>query len=141
MKKSKFNISIIEDDKYFNMVFKKRLTQLCKSYNYPRVAFNIQSYYNGDDFLESDIDTLDIAVLDYYLEIDDEGKGVTGLEVLKEIKKASPNCKVILISEQSDVTITAELFKNGIDDYVRKNGMAANRLWSIVEEMIKKEAA
>lgn len=48
------------------------------------------------------------------------GWGKDGIQVLKEIKKISPNTKVIMMTSVDDKKVIDEAFKLGAEDYITK---------------------
>ena len=134
--KKKFRIAIVEDDYYFNVVLNKQISRLCTNKNYPDMAFEVKSYRTAREFLENFDSKIDLLLLDYYLEENAEGKIITGLTVLEKVMKRNPNCKVIVISGQKSVLVTAELFKKHIYDYIEKDRNTTNRTWALVQNIL-----
>ncbi len=60
-----------------------------------------------------------IVVLDYFLGT--KSNGPTGIELLKEIKKFSPETFVIMVSGQNQIEVAANTIKYGAFDYIPKN--------------------
>jgi DNA-binding response OmpR family regulator len=73
---------------------------------------------SGNDALEKALSTssagYDIVLLDLVM------PGLTGMEVLREIKKVLPKLKVIMITAFSTVESAIEAIKNGASDYISK---------------------
>ena len=60
-----------------------------------------------------------IVVLDYFLGT--KPNSATGIELLKEIKKFSPETYVIMVSGQNQIEVAANTIKYGAFDYIPKN--------------------
>ncbi len=125
--KRNFGIIIVEDDPYFNEVLTKYVKSLCNDENYPDINFHIRSFKSGKDCIDHLDAETDVMVLDYYLDSYDEFP-YTGFDLLNQVKKECKDCKVIVVSGQHNVTVTSELFKKGIYDYVDKHYMPAKKL-------------
>ena len=107
-------ISIIEDDKVFNRMIEYTLTL--------NPDFEVNTYYNGKDFLQDlsdnpDIVTLDLGLPDY-----------SGTDILKRIKRYNPEIEVIIISGQDDISTAVKLLKQGAYDYITKDENIKERL-------------
>lgn len=70
----------------------------------------------------------DVVVLDYYLE-----EKVNGLDLLKRIKKEFMDVVVIILSGQKDVSVAAELMREGASYYFVKSKDSLRRLKSLVD--------
>ncbi|HXH20023.1 MAG TPA: response regulator [Chitinophagales bacterium] len=138
MEKKKFKIIIVEDDPYYNQVLTKYVKSLCNERNYPGIKFDIRSFQSGKECIENLDAETEIIVMDYLLDAYDEFP-YTGFDLLKQVNKQCRNCKVIIVSGQSNVTVTTELFKEGIYDYIDKNYMPAKRLSSAIQNILSHE--
>ena len=59
-------------------------------------------------------DEIHLAIVDYQLQ------DVSGIEVLKEIKKYRPSVPVILVTAHGDEDVAAKAFRSGAKDYIKK---------------------
>src|SRR5438128_2428833 len=99
-------ILVIEDDR----PVQKALKRLLESENYTVVIAG-----DGPTGVQAFHDTLfDLVILDLNL------PGKPGLEVCREIKKASPFLPVIVLSARTEVMDKVLLLELGADDYVTK---------------------
>jgi DNA-binding response OmpR family regulator len=99
-------ILIVEDD----VVFCKMLTRFLSKNGFG--VSDAQSARSAYDILEKN--TFDLAILDYRLP--DEN----GIDILKKIKAAHPQTKVILITRFSNQEVADEARQEGADAYVSK---------------------
>ncbi|MDY0162778.1 response regulator [Desulfobotulus sp.] len=79
--------------------------------------FAVNVAYSGKDCLETITQTpqgTDVVVLDIQM------PGISGLDVLKEIKKINPLIQVILLTGQATVEIAIEGMKQGAFDFLMK---------------------
>ncbi len=107
-------------------------------HNYPDFDFDIRSYKSAKECIEHlDADT-NILILDYFLDEFDEFP-YNGFDLMKAVNQACKKCKVIVISGQRSVTVTTELFKRGIYDYIDKDYMPAKRMSTAVQKILNEE--
>jgi len=107
-------IYVIEDDRIFNRLIVSSLSS--------EKDVNIQSFFNGEDFLSHlsdnpDVVTLDLGLPDYY-----------GPDLLRKIKDVSPETEVIIISGQYDLKLAVQLLRHGAYDYIAKDENIKERL-------------
>jgi response regulator of citrate/malate metabolism len=137
MKKLKtIKIAIVEDDVYYNKTLTRYVQNICNDQVYRDHVFEIKSFYNAHDCIEELEDDLSIMILDYFLFNEDEDDILTGGDVLEEVKKHCPECKVIVASAQQSAQTTAELLQNGVFEYIDKNVNSKNRIGAILQRAI-----
>lgn len=133
-------MAIVEDDKYFNKVLTRYLENVCNSYTYPGLVFDIVSYFDAHSCIEELDSKIDILILDFYLYNESEGETLTALDILNEIGTELIDCKIILVSTQEDNSIKKQLFNAGIYAYVDKNVSTSNRVGAVVQQILKNVA-
>lgn len=101
---------ILEDDEDMHEVLKNVL----KAKNVPEDMIEIT--HDPSQFLEKLNSDINICVIDHRLSL-----GVTGLDIIREVKKKNKDSYVIIITGQSDYRIVAKYLREGADDYVDKN--------------------
>lgn len=80
-----------------------------------RDGHNVVHFDNGEDALAAlDRGLPDIAILDLML------PGISGLEVLRELKERDPRTPVILLTARSSESDRVEGLDSGADDYITK---------------------
>lgn len=114
-------VSILDDDAYMLEIVGK----LLKANNVDILAFN-----NPVDFLNHLSSDIIVCAVDQDLKA-----GLTGLDVLKAIKKKNKSSFVIMLSGYKEPDILIDLINNGIDRYVYKN--AENYLRVLVDYILE----
>jgi two-component system, NtrC family, response regulator AtoC len=114
-------IFVVEDSEWYNRLLVHTLSL--------NPDYEIKSFFNGKDFLNSLIDAPDIVTLDYRL------PDISGLDLLKKIKEENSDIQVILISEQGDIDTVVNLLKLGAYDYITKSDDIKDRLLNTVKNI------
>jgi len=133
---NKIKIVIVEDDIYYNKMLTKYVSTVCNSSLINKQDLEIKSYLTAHDCIENLEDDTDIMILDYYLYNKDEKDELGGADVLKEVKKHCPDCKVIIISAQTEPDVAVALMRQGIYEYVDKNNSTGNRIGNIIQKIL-----
>jgi len=121
MSEKPFKIFVVEDSEWYNRLLVHTLSL--------NPDFEIRSFFNGKDFLNSLIEAPDIITLDYRL------PDFTGMELLKRIREENSDVQVILISEQEDINTVVNLLKMGAYDYISKSDDIKDRLTNTVKNI------
>lgn len=116
-----FKIIVAEDDKWYSDFLSYQLSLIPE--------YEVEIVRSGKELKESLYTRPNLITLDYSLPDSD------GLELLKIIKKESPNTEVLIISGQEDVGVAIELFREGAYDYLLKDVDTKERLWHIVAKI------
>lgn len=139
MKKKKFKIVILDDDKYFNMVLSAYVKTICNPAIYNDYEFVITSYKRASEWWDSLDTTTNVMFLDKCLLDPKDEITVDGKEVLKLMKSSCPNCKVIMVTAHGSTDEAAELMKQGVYDYVDKAGNTNEKLGTILHKILKED--
>jgi len=121
MPEKPLKIFVVEDSEWYNKLLIHTLSL--------NPDYEVKSFFNGKDFLNSLNESPDIVTLDYRL------PDITGLEVLKRIRQENNEIQVILISEQEDINIVVTLLKQGVYDYITKSNDIKDRLLNTVQNI------
>jgi two-component system response regulator AtoC len=121
MSEKPFKIFVVEDSEWYNKLLVYTLSL--------NPDYEIKSFLNGNDFLNSLHESPDIITLDYRL------PDMTGLELLTKIRQENNEAQVILISEQSDINMVVTLLKMGAVDYITKSDDIKERLLNTVKNI------
>ena len=114
-------IFIIED----SVIYKDLIVGHLKSKKYT----NVKTFTNADDCMKELHLKPDVIVLDYSF------GGVSGLDLMRNVKEEHPEIDFIFISGQNDVEVAVQLMKLGAADYVVKNEKAPYRLVTAIERL------
>lgn len=105
--KGQAKIFLVED----NFMYSYVLDSVLKDYG----NFVITTFETGEACLQLLSNNPDLVILDYNL-----GKGMNGMETLKAIKAQKPKTPVIILSNQDDIQVAADLLHAGAYDYIQK---------------------
>lgn len=122
------SVFVVEDDRFFS----EMVQDFLKENN----SLKVSGFLSAESCIEKLDEQPEIIILDYYL-----NKGnpdaMNGLEALKEIRKKSPDTKVILLSAQHSLNTAAELLNQGAFDYVIKNHNAIRVLDKVMKKAME----
>ena len=121
MSEKPFKIFVVEDSEWYNRLLVHTLSL--------NPDYEIKSFFNGKDFLNSLHESPDIVTLDYRL------PDFTGLDILKRLREENSDVQVILISEQEDIDTVVNLLKMGAYDYISKSEDIKDRLLNTVRNI------
>lgn len=116
-------IFVVEDNEWYNKLLVYTLSL--------NPDYEVKSFFNARDFLNSLNESPDIVTLDYKL------PDLSGLEVLKRIRQENEDLQVILISEQEDIEMVVTLLKMGAYDYITKSDDIKERLLNTIQNLTK----
>jgi len=123
MKSSKREtILVVEDDILYLNLIKKELEKL--GYE------NVIAFSSGTEALQNLNIKPDIALLDYFLE-----KDLTGMDILKKIRKRWPDTQTIFLTASDDVNIAVDTMRNGAYDYIVKGDTAFIRIRHLLKKI------
>jgi two-component system response regulator AtoC len=121
MTEKPLKIFVVEDNEWYNKLLVHTLSLNPDN--------EVKSFFNAGDFLNSLGESPDIVTLDYRL------PDISGLEVLKRIRKENSDIQVILISEQNDINMVVNLLKLGAYDYITKSDDIRERLLNTIQNL------
>ncbi len=99
-------ILIVDDEENIRWVFKKA---------FGKKNFQVDTAESGEDALDKILNNDYLAVFtDIFME------GMTGLELLKRVKKTNPDIKIVVMTAQDTMNNTIEAMRLGAYDYVSK---------------------
>lgn len=116
-------IFVVEDNEWYNKLLVYTLSL--------NPDYDVKSFFNARDFLNSLNEMPDIVTLDYKL------PDLSGLEVLKRIRQVNDDVQVILVSEQEDIEMVVTLLKLGAYDYITKSDDIKERLLNTIQNLKK----
>ncbi len=119
-------IFVVEDDKFYNKLIEHHLKL--------NPDFEIQTFYNGQDFLDKLHENPKIISLDFSL------PDMTGHDVLAKVKNYDPRIEVVVISGQDDIPTAVKLIKEGAYDYITKDENIKERLLNTIHKIQETES-
>lgn len=122
----KTQLYIVED----NFVYSYLLESILKEYG----NFNITTFSSAEECIDMLDNDPDLIILDYIL-----GTGINGLDAFKIIHSRKPKIPVIILSNQTDVQVSADLLKAGVFEYIEKkdNEQAMEKLKKSILKAVK----
>jgi CheY-like chemotaxis protein len=127
-----YHIVVLEDNEFYNSMLTKQLDYCAKKYEVVHdYVYDITSFTSPKDCLRNLKEDINIAFLDYYL-----GDGITAMDVIKEIKKKSPDCKIIVFSRLENEQITNDIIANGALEFLVKDKNAFIQSGHILEDIV-----
>jgi DNA-binding NtrC family response regulator len=116
-----FKIFIVEDDLWYSSMLEYYLSL--------NPDYVVKKFDTAKSLLSKLYEKPDVITLDYSL------PDTTGDKLLTQIREASPDTKVIIISGQEDVKVALDLLKKGAYDYIVKDDDAKDRLWNAMNNL------
>jgi two-component system, OmpR family, response regulator len=125
MADQKKKIFVVDDDKMFCTMLADHLED--------QGGFAVSTFGTGEACLERLDEKPDAIILDYYLDANVPG-AQNGLEILKQIHKAEPDLKVIMLSSQEHYGVALQTIANGAVQYVIKDLKSFEEIDRLLEE-------
>ncbi|MFK7922985.1 MAG: sigma-54-dependent transcriptional regulator [Bacteroidia bacterium] len=115
-------VFVIEDDLVFGKVLQRALEQQGDSYD-------VHVFKSGREFFDNLHLNPDIVSIDFNL------PDMTGLDILKRVKKYNDEIGTIILSGQDKVEVVLEAYRNGANSYIMKNEKAVLELTNTVKNL------
>lgn len=116
-----FRIFIVEDDLLYGEMLRHHL------------ALNpdneVYLFRNGEEVLKNLYREPKMISLDYSL------PDMSGLDIMRRIKKDFPEIPVIIVSGQEDISTAVTLLREGAYDYFVKDDDVKDRLWNVIKKI------
>ncbi|PKP52489.1 MAG: regulator [Bacteroidetes bacterium HGW-Bacteroidetes-1] len=116
-----FRIFIVEDDPLYGEMLKHHLSLNPDN--------EVHLFKTGSDCLKNLYKNPSLISLDYSL------PDLSGLEVMRHIKKESSDIPVVIVSGQEDISTAVTLLREGAYDYFVKDDDVKDRLWNIIKKI------
>jgi two-component system, OmpR family, response regulator len=123
--KEKVLVFLVDDDPMFLALLQDYLR---------KKDIELFSFASGEECLKNLGKNPDIIILDHYLNGDSPG-AMTGLELLKKVKRKCPDTEVIILSAQEEIEVAIESLKEGAYDYFTKSEDALEKTRSAVKNL------
>lgn len=116
-----FRIFIVEDDALYGEMLKHHLSLNPDN--------EVHLYKTGSDCLKHLYKNPNLISLDYSL------PDMSGLEVMRSIKKENSDVPVVIVSGQEDISTAVALLREGAYDYFVKDDDTKDRLWNVIKKI------
>ena len=101
-----------------------------------RQDYNVVCYRTGEECLQNLHQNPNLIVLDHIL-AGTNGKGLNGLDTLKEIRKINKDIPVVILTGQGDDALLSEFMDQGANRYLTKDDFFIDSLIEAIGEVIK----
>jgi two-component system, NtrC family, response regulator AtoC len=115
---SAYNIYMVEDDPWYGEILDYHLSL--------NPDYKVTRFETGKDCLAKMHLKPDLVTIDFSL------PDITGDDLFKRIREASPQVPVIVISSQEEVAVAVNLLKMGVNDYLVKDEATKDLLWNSI---------
>ena len=120
----KSKVFIVEDDMMYSKMLGYKLSM--------DPDFDVEVFNDGASFLKKLHLNPSVVTLDHSL------PDISGLDLLKKIKKDYPSVNVVVLSAQEDLSIAVEMLKEGAYDYIIKDTGSLDKIWQLVHHATEK---
>src|ERR1700744_3863486 len=121
MQTTRFNIFLVDDDSFCLNVYGQHLSQLGHR--------QVSIFQNGAECLNHLTQNPDIIFLDHGMDL------LTGIEVLKKIKRFNPDIYVVFLSGQENIETAVNALKYGAFDYIVKGEMELENITKVLAKI------
>jgi len=116
-----FRIFIVEDDLFYGEMLRHHLSLNPDN--------EVHLFKTGAECLKNIYKSPALVSLDY------SRPDMSGLEVMKAIKKENNEVPVVIVSGQDDISTAVRLLREGAYDYFVKDDDVKDRLWNIIKKI------
>jgi DNA-binding NtrC family response regulator len=116
-----FRIFIVEDDIFYGEMLKHHLSLNPDN--------EVHLFKTGNDCLKNLFKAPSLISLDYSL------PDMSGLDVMKQIRKENMDIPIIIVSGQEDISTAVALLREGAYDYFVKDSDVKDRLWNVIKKI------
>lgn len=116
-----FRIFIVEDDPLYGEMLKHHLSLNPDN--------EVHLFKTGSDCVKNLYKMPSLISLDYSL------PDMSGLDVMRHVKKEAPDVPVVIVSGQEDISTAVALLREGAYDYFVKDEDVKDRLWNIIKKI------
>ena len=118
-------IFVVED----NQVYNKLITQYLSKQGYT----NIKPFFNGEECVKAveKGEVPEVIIEDYFLE------NMNGLDVLKKVKKLSPETEFVFLTNNESMEVAVNTIKYGAYDYIIKDQVTLDKMIDRIQKISK----
>jgi len=136
-KKNKYTVFVVEDSD----VYRSILVQALESENEnaeARFSYNVHGFGSGEECIANMHLKPDIMIMDYLLDGNGYVYNMDGFRLLKQIKSIAPRLDIIVLSCQNSAKVVKALMREGIREYIKKEGLGQHRIKQLVHDFIQR---
>jgi DNA-binding NtrC family response regulator len=126
IKMGKAKVFVVEDDLMYAKMLRHKLSM--------DPEFEVTVFNDGASFLKQLRENPSVVTLDHSL------PDISGLELLKKIRKEYPMINVVVLSAQEDVGTAVEMLRSGAYDYIIKDSGSMDKVWHVVHQANEKRS-
>lgn len=119
----KLKIFLVDDDPFCTSVYQQHLGNLGYA--------DVTSFSNGADCLNNLTLIPDVIFLDHGMD------NLTGIEVLKKIKRFNPDIYIVFLSGQADIKTAVNALKFGGFDYIVKGTHELENMIKVLDKIME----
>ena len=119
-------VFLIDDEPIQNEMLKDFLSE--------RFTYEFITYESGEEALQNMNLKPEMAVLDFHLNAHNP-ISKNGVDILKEMKDASPDTQIIMLSGQDKIDVAIDTMKYGAYDYVVKGESGFTRIENLMKNI------
>jgi len=128
------SIQVLDDNPFYATFLEHQLKQYFKTHFEEYGEVSITSYTTTEDYFAAlPSSGSAISIIDFYL-----GDGITGIELLPEIKKRSAGCRVIIMTTENNLEALANCLDTNVAGFVFKDESTVSLCHPIFEKELKK---
>ena len=129
------SVQVLDDNPFYATFLEHQLEQYFAKH-FAEFADNISitSYTDTQQYLDAIPASGSISLIDFYL-----GEGVTGIDLLPEIKKRSAACRVIIMTTENNLEALANCLDTNVAGFVFKDESTVSLCHPIFEKEIKRQ--
>lgn len=133
---NRINISIVDDNPFFNKVTSKKVDNFMKKYSEKKgIDYQILTFLHTDDFINNISDTNNIVLLDYYL-----GGNDTAVSVLKKMSENNINATTAIVTQKDDAETSFLTKHYGANAFIPKDNHTFDRICYFIEKTLEEKA-
>lgn len=126
------HIQVLDDNPFYATLLEHQLNyQIRQAYDGHADHFKVTSFTDYHKFLEALPATHSISLVDYNL-----GNGITGIDVMKEIRRQAPNSKVIIMTGENNAHVLPNCLATGANGFIFKDHATVELCQMIIHRTI-----
>ena len=115
------NIFLVDDDQFFAATFIKNIQK--------RGDYEVEHFQSFEEALHKMPESNPELIL-----IEQNLKGKSGLEAIPHIQKQNPDCDIIMVSDQNDISVVESAYQKGVSKYFRKDILLLDHIEGLIRE-------